>query len=164
LSRLRGPVSLLEESFTSLLSGSTRYRHDSENPMITLPSRPTGVTILVILEVLGGILGLGGGLFLLGLAEVMIFRPRVEVLLLVVGLIFTIMGAIQLFLAHGLWNGKGWAWTWTLVFAAVGVVLAFVSLLQGHLWGIVRLVADVLLICYLNASKVKGFFGKAAAP
>jgi len=140
------------------------YRRDREDSMIAPSSRPTGVIVLVVLEVLGGILGLGGGLLLLGLAEIMMFRPRAEGLLLVVGLIFTTMGATQLFLAYGLWNGKGWAWTWTLAFAVIGVILAFVSMLRGNLWDIVRLIADVLLIYYLNTSKVKGFFGRASAP
>jgi len=131
--------------------------------MTAPPSRPTGVTILVVLEVLGGMLGLGGGLLLLGLAEIARFRLGVEVLLLIVGLIFAIMGAVQLFLAYGLWNRRGWAWTWTLVFAIIGVILAIVSLARGHLWGIVRLIADVLLIWYLNTPRVKGFFGKTMA-
>ena len=128
--------------------------------MTTQQSRPLGVVILVVLEVLGGILGLGGGSLLLGIAGIMTFRLRAEVLLLALGLIFTIIGAIQLFLAYGLWNGKGWAWTWTLIFAIIGIVLSVVSLVGGHIWGIVRLVADVLLIWYLNTPRVKVFFRK----
>jgi len=147
---------IVHKSFTA----RTAYRCDRENSMTTQQSKPPGVVILVVLEVLGGILGLGGGLLLLGIAGVMTFGPRVEVLLLVLGLIFTIMGAIQLFLAYGLWNGRGWAWTWTLVSAIIGIVLSVVSLAGGHIWGIVRLIGDVLLIWYLNTPRVKGFFRK----
>ena len=147
---------IVHKSFTA----RTAYCCDGKNSMTTQQSRPLGVVILVVLEVLGGILGLGGGLLLLGIADIMTFRPRVEVLLLVLGLIFAIMGAIQLFLAYGVWNGRGWAWTWTLIFAIIGIVLSVVSLARGHIWGIVRLIGDVLLIWYLNTPRVKGFFRK----
>jgi hypothetical protein len=48
---------------------------------------------------------------LLGVGEIEKFRVVIEVILVAVGIMLVAVGAINLFLAHVLWTGKGWAWT-----------------------------------------------------
>jgi len=127
--------------------------------MATPLSRPTGVTILVVLEVLGGIISIGGGLLLFGVAAIV--RGIFGLIALVLGVVIAILGAISLFLAYGLWNAKGWAWTWALIFAIIGAIFAIVGLAQGHVGNILSLIINGVIIYYLNTPHVKAFFGKA---
>ena len=124
-------------------------------------SRPAGVTILVVLQVIGAAFALLGGLAFLGIAGITTLRPVIEVLLVLVGTLLTAVGAINLFLAYGLWNGRGWAWTWALILNVFSIVLGIFSLARGHLWNIISLLLHVLTIVYLNTAHVKAFFGKA---
>ncbi len=122
--------------------------------------RPVGVTILAILEVVSGILGIVGGAFLLGLAEMIVFRVRLEAILMILSLIFMIIGFVQLVMAYGLWTAQGWAWTGTLIFAVIGAIFAVVNMARGNIWGLITLILDLAAIFYLNTPKVRSFFGK----
>ena len=66
--------------------------------------RPLGVTILAILQMLGGIIALIGGI---GGIALMYFLPLLGIL----GAVLLIVGLIELFVGYGLWGMKSWAWT-----------------------------------------------------
>jgi len=124
--------------------------------------RPVGVTILAILEVVSGILGIVGGAFLLGLADMMVFRVRVEAILMILSLILMIVGFVQFVMAYGLWAAQGWAWTGTLILAVIGAIFAVVNMARGNILGLITLILDLAAIFYLNTSKVRSFFGRGA--
>lgn len=112
--------------------------------------RPLGVTIIAFLAILGGIaflfsafvsllvplLGIfiGGGLFILGLAYFL--------------------------MAYGLWNGKGWAWTLTLILSGVGIIVGIGSIVVGNFGSIVHTIINAIIIYYLYRPNVKAFFNK----
>ena len=112
--------------------------------------RPLGVTIIALLAILGGIaflvsafvsllvplLGIfiGGGLFILGLAYFL--------------------------MAYGLWNGKSWAWTLTLVLSGVGIIVGIGSIVVGNFGSIVHTIINAIIIYYLYRPNVKAFFNK----
>ncbi len=125
-------------------------------------TRPVGVTILTILEVVSGILRIVGGAFLLGLAEMIVFRVRLEAILTILSLIFMIIGFVQFLMAYGLWTAQGWAWKWTLILTVIGAIFAVVNMARGHIWGLITLILDLVALFYLNTPKVRSFFGKGA--
>ncbi|HMK83714.1 MAG TPA: hypothetical protein VK503_08350 [Candidatus Bathyarchaeia archaeon] len=124
-------------------------------------SRPTGVTVLAILEALGALYFLLIGsteffgtatirsLTYLGIARsVFALIPRV------IGTVLLIIGLVSIILACGLWIGKGWARIVALVFAVLGIII---NLMSFHVIGII---IDAIIVYYLTRPNVKQFFTK----
>jgi hypothetical protein len=107
--------------------------------------RPLGVTIIAILTIIGGLIFLASGLvlFIIG-----------------IGIILLALGIAYLVMAYGLWKGKGWAWTITLILSAIGIVVALISIAAGNIGAIVSIVIHGVVIYYLYRPNVKAFFGK----
>lgn len=134
--------------------------------------RPLGITILAILEAIGGIIYLTGiliiGLFLEMISEfVPATLPRagflkgfLGLIILVAAIVLLILGLISFLLAYGLWTGKGWAWTLTFIFSIIGILLGLVSLPAV----IITILINVVILYYLTRPHVKAFFGKAPPP
>jgi hypothetical protein len=130
-------------------------------------NRPTGVTILTILEALGAIYFLLIGfteffatatirsLAYFGIAHsVFTLIPRI------IGTALLILGLVSIVLAWGFWIGKGWVMKAALVFAILGMILSWVSF---HIIGIVIdviIVLIVIIVYYLTSPNVKQFFTK----
>jgi len=135
--------------------------------------RPAGVTVVAILEVLGGISGLVlGNIVMLILATMSgegggVTGPVVSGFGILEGFfqvglfggILFIVGIADFFIAYGLLEGSNWAWTLCLVFAIIGIALGIVLLLP---LGIIPIIADAVIAYYLTRPHVKQFFGKAA--
>jgi uncharacterized membrane protein (DUF2068 family) len=131
---------------------------------LTVPQRPFGVALLAVLHVLQAILFFLGGLVLLVIGSLprMMFRfPRHGGLLSIIGVVLLILAVLYVGFAWGLWNGKGWAWILSLVLAAIGVLIAILSLIRGGLGSILVLLIDVIILYYLTQPNVKAFFGEA---
>ncbi len=144
--------------------------------MQSRPKRPTGVTILAILAILGGIVLLLGGAGLLALAGLLTIAdlsstPLSGIDIATVQLIFTALGAVLLVLGIlylivgiGYWGGKGWAWTLGIVVTVISLIVDIVQIginpgsAAGNTFGI--LIALIILY-YLTRQHVKAFFGKA---
>jgi len=131
-------------------------------------NRPLGVTLLAILHVLQAILAFIIGLLLVTLGS---FLPRFLIhfprlarhtgLFEVVGGILVIVALLYLCLSYGLWSGKGWAWTISLILAGLGIVLSLVALIvRGGLGVVIALILGAVIIYYLTRENVKAFFGK----
>lgn len=134
--------------------------------------RPTGVTILAIIQILGGILSLlvgVSGLFFGGLivaagdgqpaGEVATMGP----ILVGASIAALISGIIGLIAGFGLFTLKGWGWTLAIVFSVLNILNNLVSVFQGRnvAGAIVGIVISGLILYYLNQSNVKRAFGKA---
>lgn len=122
------------------------------------PSRPTGVTILAVLEFIVGIFALLGGTgALVGSAFAGVFGyGALTGLLAALGVFLLLTGILALIVGWGMWTGKGWAWAVGLVLAAIGIVSSLVSL-PGS---IISIVIDLLIIYYLTRPHIKAYFGK----
>jgi uncharacterized membrane protein HdeD (DUF308 family) len=107
--------------------------------------RPLGVTITAILTIIGGLIFLASGLVLL---------------IVGIGIILLALGIAYLVMAYGLWKGKGWAWTITLILSAIGIVVALISIAAGNIGAILSIVIHGVVIYYLYRPNVKAFFGK----
>jgi len=134
---------------------------------LSIRARPNGVIILSVLEVLLGILFLLGvfGLTVvgIGLQEVVPHVRLFPVRLFVVVIVLLALAAVEFVLAFGAWNGMGWAWWGSLVFAVLGIVFFVMSLfLRPGLGEIVSLIADLLVLYCLMQPRVQAYFGKGA--
>ena len=107
--------------------------------------RPLGVTIIAILNVIVGIVAISVG---------------IPALIVVVGIVLIAIGIANLVMGYGLWKGKSWAWTITLILSAIGIISSAVSIAERHTEAIAGLILYVVIIYYLYRPNVKAFFGK----
>lgn len=134
--------------------------------------RPTGVTILAVLQFIGGllslILGLGSLLFGgLMVASDVAATTGTEIdmgpILLFAGIVAIVSGVIGLIAGYGLFALKGWGWTLAIVFAVLNIIRSLLGMFQGGSvpGAIVGIVISGLIIYYLFRPNVKRAFGKA---
>ena len=112
--------------------------------------RPLGVTIIALLAILGGIA------FLVS-AFVSLLVPLIGIF---IGGGLFILGLAYFLMAYGLWNGKSWAWTLTLVLSGVGIIVGIGSIAVGNFGSIVHTIINAIIIYYLYRPNVKAFFNK----
>jgi hypothetical protein len=148
-------------------------------------SRPRGITIIAILIIIAGVLSLlvGIGLVVIG-PIIMNVSPNSnlgsQIEPQILGLVFAVFGAISLALgvadlvmAYGLWKGKGWAWTISVILLFIGIAMDIISIsitgvfsnagsnLSGDIAGsIVSIGISAFIIYYLYRPHVKAYFGK----
>jgi uncharacterized membrane protein (DUF2068 family) len=120
--------------------------------------RPLGVTIIAILTIIGGIGFLASGIAALGAAP---FLSDMEGLSAGIGAALIALGIAYFVMAYGLWKGKGWAWTITLILSYVGIALGIVSIVTGNIGAVFHLIINIIVVYYLYRPNVKMFFGKS---
>ena len=149
------------------------------------PRRPTGVTILGVLAILGGIAGLIGGVTLIGLGLLIgtllasqisnqltlagypglsgLEAGLIGTIVIVLGVVVLLVGILYLAVGIGFFGGKGWAWTLGLIASVINVVLSIVQIAFGSYGSIIGLIIGGLILYYLMRPHVKTFFGKGQA-
>lgn len=138
--------------------------------------RPGGVTVLAVLEFLGGIIGLGAGAYYLNdvnniAASLGYTISDVPDFLAFYGIELAV-GILALLVGYGLWKGIGWGWTLGVLLSAVNVIYAFgfgayfVATYGDYTElssSLASLVVALIVIYYLTRPHVKAFFGKGPA-
>jgi hypothetical protein len=181
LSMVKKPDSLTPRLCRNLRS----FKGGDDAPKImqsAAKSRPTGVTIIGILTIIGGILMIGSGLTLAAVAAVIpvigsmgdqtnAFQSQIPssipaefigVALLAVGIIFTIIGIISLVVAYGLFKAKKWAWTISVGLSIISIAMGVISIATGNIGSIVSIAISGVILYYLYKPHVKEYFGKQA--
>ena len=135
--------------------------------------RPTGVTILAVLEILGGLGNIAIGVLLWvafamlgamtggipeGAAEAYMFGAILEIMGIILGGIIVVIGIVSLVIAYGFLTGKGWAWMLGLIFSIISTIFGILMLPQG----IITIIFNAIILYYLTRPYVKQFFGRAA--
>jgi len=134
---------------------------------MTMPTRPTGITILAVLSAIGGCLALLAGLFatvLGGAVGAATGSAAVDGLVAVLGLIAIVYGALSLAFAYGAWTLKPWAWNLGMASQIVGIGLAIVYVATNNApisSEILNIAIAAVIIYYLNTPAVKAAFGRA---
>ncbi|MCK5625956.1 zinc ribbon domain-containing protein [Candidatus Bathyarchaeota archaeon] len=124
--------------------------------------RPTGVAILSVLQALGGLASLAGGILgLIGAAFLGGFYPQgvpgfVSGFVGVVGVILIILAIVNFVVVYGFWTGQGWSWTIGIVVAGISIITSLASLPSS----LFSLLINGAIIYYLTRPYVKKFFGK----
>ena len=116
--------------------------------------RPRGVTIISILTILDGVLIVFLGTFFLGFLVAFLIG-RIHVLAVGVG---------YLAVSYGLLNGKGWAWTVTVILSIIGIVIQIISALATSDIAFTTLgvlMSAVIILLSLWSRMLKSFFGKS---
>ncbi len=124
--------------------------------------RPTGIAILAVLQALGGLASLAGGILgLIGAAFLGGFYPQgvpgfVSGFVGIFGIFMIILAIVNFVVVYGFWTGQGWSWTIGIVVAAISIITNLSSL-PSSIFG---LIINVAIIYYLTRPYVKKFFGK----
>ena len=141
----------------------------------TSKTRPTGVTIIAILNVISGIVMLAGGVGLAAIGSILptmtTLDPNASGQLAVAGFlgvggiavggILIILGIISFVVAWGLLKGKGWSWSVTMILSIISIVIGVISVVAGSIGSIVNIIIAGIIIYYLYRPHVKAFFGKS---
>ena len=120
--------------------------------------RPLGVTIIAILTIIGGIGFLASGIAAVVAAP---FLSDMEGLSAGIGAVLIALGIAYFVMAYGLWKGKGWAWTITLVLSFIGIAFGIASIVTGNIGAVFHLIINIIVVYYLYRPNVKAFFGKS---
>ncbi|MEM2141948.1 MAG: hypothetical protein QXS20_03385 [Candidatus Thorarchaeota archaeon] len=113
-----------------------------------MADRPLGVTILAILELLGGLFAI------LTTAGVLMVALMVDPVLLVLAILPLIVGIVNLILFYGFWTLKGWAWILGIIFGIIGIILAIFPIQP------ISLIINLIIVVYLLTPGVRAAFGK----
>ena len=137
--------------------------------MMPRPSRPAGITILAILEISIGVVGLIASLAIIGLSALFSAVPTIGRIIgtlgLVIGGVFLLFSIIWLATGAGFLHGKGWSWTLGMIFSILSILGAIGALAIGlYTGGIGGLLFWGFMIYYLTRNHVKAFFGKTGYP
>jgi hypothetical protein len=141
----------------------------------TSKTRPTGVTIIAILNIISGIVMIAGGIGLAAIGSILptmtTIDPNAGGQLAVAGLlgaggvavgsILIILGIISFIVAWGLLKGRGWAWTVTLILSIISLVMGVISIVGGSFGSIINIIIAGIIIYYLYRPHVKAYFGKS---
>lgn len=126
--------------------------------------RPTGITILGILYILGGIAGLIAAVVFGAMSAMMgssnYFVVGIGALGGIFAIVFAGVAVLEFAIAGCLLSGKSWARKIVIVFVAIDLVLEFISIFGGNLFGIAMLIIDLFVLYYLYRPHVKKYFGE----
>ena len=128
--------------------------------------RPTGITIVSILMIIGGLILLFTGitpLFIGSLISIDSDSSTSELGLLIAigGLVLVGLGIASLIVSWGLLKGKKWARTITLIISIIAIIFAVISLVStGDLVHVIAVIIYGVIIYYMFTDKVKLFFGR----
>lgn len=131
-------------------------------------ARPDGVTILAVLDGLGAAILLGFGMIMVMagpfVGSLAPFAGAFAGLILsAVGLLFVFLGVITFVVAWGLWNGKKWAWWFTVVFSVLGMIFGLTVISDpvglGGVIGAGNMAFNFAILYYFMRRRVKYYFG-----
>ncbi|GBL40649.1 hypothetical protein LBMAG54_08310 [Nitrosopumilaceae archaeon] len=125
-------------------------------------SRPTGITILGILHLIGGaaslilatmgaaMLGVSGNMGYMGM-----FPAALGSIFLI---IFGILAAIEFIIAGALFSGKPWGRITVIVLSIIGLMIGLVSIV-GNPFSILNIMLDGFVLWYMWRPHVIAYFG-----
>jgi hypothetical protein len=142
-------------------------------------ARPIGVTIVGILYLIMSLIAFLGALGYLAWAGLFsgIDLPAPPIwlqwggnaLLSFLGLAIFLMAIIDLLISIGCFRGWGWVWSWALFLCILNILFAMFNAFSmgftlNAVWiGLMGSIIPIVVLFYLNTSKVKDWFGKLKA-
>ncbi len=131
-----------------------------------MQQRPTGVTILAILAVIGGFLGLCGSLTLFGVGGLGVMAGEVSsgAMAGIFGAIGLVSALLYLAFGFGAWTLKPWAWMLGIIGAGISIASNLLSLISGNasiVGAVISLIIPGVILWYLFRPDIKAAFGRA---
>jgi len=126
------------------------------------PQRPTGVTVVAILEVIIGVLYVSEGLLLIAGAKLAGVASSTKLSADVgpFGAIILVLGLFAILISYGIWTRKRWAWTYAITISALGILTNVTAFFFGLTFSVLGAALALLVIYYLTRPNVKAFFPK----
>jgi len=121
-------------------------------------TRPTGVTILAILEWIAGAFAILGSLGTVALSG---FVGAFGGFMVIMGIITLVIGVANIVVGWGLWTLKKWAWNIAMILGVIGIIMALGSIvlnprtLGGQILG---LAINGVVLYYLTRPHIKACF------
>ncbi len=122
-----------------------------------MKSRPTGVTVLAVLALIGAVLALfatasgslGAWAFGAGLTVAVLY-----------GFYSLALAVLYLVLAYGMWTLKRWAWMFGIIAMALTALGYLYGLVTGNAGALIGLVLACAVLWYLFQPGIKQAFGR----
>ncbi|MFW9770498.1 MAG: hypothetical protein ACFFF9_10830 [Candidatus Thorarchaeota archaeon] len=111
--------------------------------------RPLGVTILAVLEIIAGALGLFGAITLITIGAMI---PWLGAFAVIFGVVVLFLALIDLIVGWGLWTLKSWAWMVALIVNIINLILNAVQ----FAW--LGAIINLIIIIYLQQGDIKSRF------
>ncbi len=129
-------------------------------------SRPKGIMITAIVEILLGIFALIGGAvhLLFGVGGLVSFGGSDVTLGAIangLGDLFTVEGLILLIAGFGIWSGKRWGWKLSVGILLVGIITSVPVLALGSVGAVPALIVNILLLYYISRRATRAYFHEA---
>lgn len=126
-------------------------------------SRPRGIVVAAIVEILLGIFALIGGVvhLLFGVGGlVMVNGSDVTLGAIANGLgdLFTVEGLILLVAGFGVWSMKRWGWKLSVGILVAGVVTSVPVLAIGSVGALPALVVNLIILYYMSRRSTRDYF------
>jgi hypothetical protein len=126
-------------------------------------SRPTGIAVAAIVEILLGIFALIGGIvhLLFGVGGLVTFSGTdvtLGNLANALGDLFTVEGLILLVAGAGLWQMKKWGWQLSVAIVVAGLVTSVPVLYLGSVGAIPAIIVNLALLFYLLRGGTRRLF------
>jgi uncharacterized membrane protein (DUF2068 family) len=71
-----------------------------------------------------------------------------------IGLVLLVLAVLGFIMTWGLWSGKSWARTITMILAVIGIVTGIFSL-PGNL---ISILIDIVILYYLTRPHIKAYY------
>jgi hypothetical protein len=144
--------------------GGPGYAAPASGHAGTFGARPTGIAILAILEVVGGVLGLWAAKLLFDVVDVRNYYYGDGGTYQLIAFASIAGAAAGFVLAYGLWQLRPWAWLLgcgLCIASAAIYVLALVNNGNGSAGSaVINIGIDAAVLYYLNTNGVRAVFGR----
>lgn len=125
-------------------------------------SRPTGVTILGALYIIGGLIATAGALLAGVAASALAGIPFGTAIGGLLAMFFGIIALIEFVIAAGLLSGRSWGRKVVIVLSIIDLILEAVTLLGGNIFAIAFIILDIIVLYYMWRPHVKAYFEGAS--
>ncbi|MFW9958196.1 MAG: hypothetical protein ACFFCT_08995 [Candidatus Odinarchaeota archaeon] len=105
-------------------------------------SRPLGVTILALLQIIGGMLSILSGAFIFSFP----FFGWI------VGVVVVLLALLDLIIGWGLWAMKSWAWMAAIILNIISLIMAIPT------FDYLSIIISLIIILYLQQADIKSRF------
>ncbi|MDH4215061.1 MAG: hypothetical protein OEV85_14185 [Candidatus Thorarchaeota archaeon] len=105
-------------------------------------SRPLGVTILALLQIIGGMLSLLTGAYIFSFP----FFGWI------VGVVVVLLALLDLIIGWGLWAMKSWAWMAAIILNIISLIMAIPT------FDYLSIIISLIIILYLQQADIKSRF------
>jgi hypothetical protein len=126
-----------------------------------------GVTILAVLAIIGGLLGLLAACGLIGLGSFAAASGVTTVGIvgagaIILGILYLLVSAGELGFGIGAWTRQPWAWTAGVASQAGVIVINVLDMIMGggFVTPIISIIIAAAIIYYLFTPEIKAYFGR----